>query len=68
MGTRFDDFISGRSYQFDGFSAHNHSQFLRFEIGKLLGLLTCVLDSPSHVEDDWGRIIEPLLKRHAAKP
>jgi hypothetical protein len=61
MKERFDGFASGKLYVFDGITPPHPEQFLWFEIGLLLGLLTGDLESDADAEAYWNRIVPPLI-------
>jgi len=61
MKERFDGFVSGRLYTFERIVPPDRVQFLWFESGLLLCLLTADLESASEAEDYWKRIVPPRL-------
>jgi hypothetical protein len=61
MKERFDGFASGRLYIFEQIVPSDRAQFLWFETGLLLCLLTADLESASEAEEYWKLIVPPLL-------
>ena len=64
MESRFTGFISNSIYHFGRIPVADRGEFLRFEIGLLLGLLNSGLDSPELAEKYWHRIVVPLVYKY----
>jgi len=64
MRARFEGFTSGRLYAFDGIVPPNRGEFLRFEIGLLLSMLSENLVSSAHAEAYWHQIVQPLVREY----
>jgi hypothetical protein len=61
--TRLDGFAAGKLYSFERIVPPHPEQFLWFEFGLLLGVLTTDLDSATGAEDYWERIVPPLIRQ-----